>query len=210
MTHNMQHLTYLRPIAEEDLSELERKEATYKGSWKKRGGLGAFMMAARKWDRLEEIVGNYTYDIFAAIQPDMSGQDGSVLAEVRDLRRYLLLIEAEMIARASVNERHIAAMSGGSRITETPRLDDGLQQGDIDPDMRGYYMGMQSGGRGYHIVDRRKTPPEMWDHLARLSTELNNTEYQETLPEYQGLYRWDEGGSKWAMREQYREHWGDV
>lgn len=39
-------------------------------------------------------------DIFAKIAEDGSGRDGTVLAEVRDLRRYLLLVEAEMIARA--------------------------------------------------------------------------------------------------------------
>lgn len=38
-------------------------------------------------------------DIFAKIEGDPGGGDGSVLAEVRDLRRYLLLVEAEMVAR---------------------------------------------------------------------------------------------------------------
>lgn len=41
-------------------------------------------------------------DIFTAIATDPSGDDGSVLAEVRDLRRYLLLVEAEMMARGIV------------------------------------------------------------------------------------------------------------
>lgn len=39
-------------------------------------------------------------DIFAKIAEDGSGRDGSVLAEIRDLRRYLLLVEAEMVARS--------------------------------------------------------------------------------------------------------------
>lgn len=38
-------------------------------------------------------------DIFAKIEEDRSGNDGSVLAEIRDLRRYLMLVEAEIIAR---------------------------------------------------------------------------------------------------------------
>jgi len=42
-------------------------------------------------------------DIFAKIAADPTGADGSVLAEVRDLRRYLLLVEAEMIARGVVS-----------------------------------------------------------------------------------------------------------
>jgi hypothetical protein len=38
-------------------------------------------------------------DIFAKIEEHPGGEDGTVLACLRDLRRYLLLIEAEMIAR---------------------------------------------------------------------------------------------------------------
>ena len=43
-------------------------------------------------------------DIFGMIEADPSGRDGSVLAEVRDLRRYLLLVEAEMVARGVVED----------------------------------------------------------------------------------------------------------
>lgn len=41
-------------------------------------------------------------DVFAKIEDDASGDDGTVLAEIRDLRRYLLLIESEMVARGIV------------------------------------------------------------------------------------------------------------
>ena len=42
-------------------------------------------------------------DIFGRIQSENpEGPDGTVLAEVRDLRRYLLLVEAEMVARGAV------------------------------------------------------------------------------------------------------------
>jgi hypothetical protein len=41
-------------------------------------------------------------NIFAAIRQGPGGEDGTVLAEVRDLRRYLLLVEAEMMARGVV------------------------------------------------------------------------------------------------------------
>jgi len=102
MTNKLHHLQYLSDIANNDVEHLLEKERTYKGSWKKRGGVGAFMMLARKWDRLENILGDdgvLKYDIFAAIENDLSGEDGTVLAEVRDLRRYLLLVEAEMTSR---------------------------------------------------------------------------------------------------------------
>jgi hypothetical protein len=64
------------------------------------------MMLARKWDRLENMLAenDLGYDIFRAIalERNMQGSDGTVLAEVRDLRRYLLLVEAEMVARGAV------------------------------------------------------------------------------------------------------------
>lgn len=41
-------------------------------------------------------------NLHAAIRRDPSGADGSALAEVRDLRRYLLLEEAEMVAKGVV------------------------------------------------------------------------------------------------------------
>lgn len=93
---------FLKQVQEADLEEVISKDISYGASWKKRGGVGAFMMLARKWDRLEELLSgkyghDYKYDIFAATIHNMSGADGTVLAEIRDLRRYLLLVEAEVL-----------------------------------------------------------------------------------------------------------------
>ncbi len=86
-----------------DLRVLTAKENTYQGSWKKRGGIGAFMMTARKWDRLDNLLSIVpVWDIFAHINNDATGADGTVLAEIRDLRQYLILIEAEMYARGCI------------------------------------------------------------------------------------------------------------
>ncbi len=95
------HMMYLRTVAEGDIVHLEEKEKTYQGSWKKRGGVGAFMMLARKWDRIENLLGSL-FNVFAHIEAKPDGSDGTVLAEIRDLRRYLLLVEAEMVARGVV------------------------------------------------------------------------------------------------------------
>lgn len=90
-------MTQLEGVAEEDIRVLQEKERTYGGSWKKRGGAGAFMMLARKWDRIENIAEAAGWDIFEVIQGQgMGGADGELLAEIRDLRRYLMLVEAEM------------------------------------------------------------------------------------------------------------------
>ena len=96
---NMRHMKFLEMIASQDVQELKRKEDTYKGSWKKRGGVGAFMMMARKWDRIEGILETRHYDVFNLDFISTEGHDGSLVAEIRDLRRYLVLIEAEIFAR---------------------------------------------------------------------------------------------------------------
>lgn len=88
---------HMRDIAATDIAEVRDKDVSYGASWKKRGGVGAFMMLARKWDRLEEMVQTYGWDVINLALTDMSGKDGTVLAEIRDLRRYLLLLEAEVI-----------------------------------------------------------------------------------------------------------------
>lgn len=105
------HLGFLREIAEEDTSGLLEAYKHYGDSWKKRGGVGAFMMLARKWDRIELRVGKVgveqppgaiakiasAWDIFAHIEADDRSE--GLIDDVRDLRRYLLLVEAEMRAR---------------------------------------------------------------------------------------------------------------
>ena len=82
-------------IAHEDVQKLHEAEKSYGNSWKQRGGVGAFMMLARKWDRIENQTQREKYDIFQTIRID-SREEG-VIDDIRDLRRYLLLVEAEML-----------------------------------------------------------------------------------------------------------------
>lgn len=81
-------------LGDEDGRVLFSKEQSYGGSWKKRGGVGAFMMLARKWDRIEQQVQAHGYDVFKAIEAD--SDDEGILDDIRDLRRYLFLVDAEM------------------------------------------------------------------------------------------------------------------
>ena len=80
------------------------------------------MMLARKWDHIENRVsqGLYAgtghpptagetldaspYDIFAHIALDTRSE--GLIDDVRDLRRYLLLVEAEMLAQGVVHGAH--------------------------------------------------------------------------------------------------------
>jgi hypothetical protein len=102
---NKEHLRYHRhlgQIADADLNYIKRKDCQYDASWKKRGGVGAWFTIARPMDRLVNFVesGDHQYDLFAKIGAEgLAGPDGSVIACVRDLRRYLLLVEAEMTQR---------------------------------------------------------------------------------------------------------------
>jgi|TARA_R100001244_G_scaffold77791_1_gene61525 hypothetical protein len=78
-------------IARNDVQELKAAEKSYGVSWRKRGGMGAFMMLARKWDRIENQVKPENYDIFSSYEKDKR-QEG-LLDDIQDLRRYLLLVE---------------------------------------------------------------------------------------------------------------------
>tara|TARA_R100000808_G_C2077821_1_gene102812 strand:+ start:39 stop:341 length:303 start_codon:yes stop_codon:yes gene_type:complete len=82
-------------IAHEDVQQLHEAEKSYGNSWKQRGGVGAFMMLARKWDRIENQTQREKYDIFQTIRID--NREEGVIDDIRDLRRYLLLVEAEML-----------------------------------------------------------------------------------------------------------------
>lgn len=93
----MSYIDQLITVAGADVDGLKAKDKEYGGSWKKRGGIGAFMMLARKWDRLEERVKNLNYDVFTAVQGDDRSE--TVIDDIRDLRRYLLLVEAECRAQ---------------------------------------------------------------------------------------------------------------
>ena len=81
-------------LSNEDYEQLIISGRSYGDSWKKRGGVGAFMMLARKWDRIEKHVNEQNWDVFQAIHADPS--NSGIIDDIRDLRRYLLLVEAEM------------------------------------------------------------------------------------------------------------------
>jgi len=103
------YLGFLEPIAVRDAEGLLKAHKSYHNSWKQRGGVGAFMMLARKWDRLEARCGERPensdnfgerYDIFEHVRRDPRTE--GILDDIRDLRRYLLLVEAELVARGDV------------------------------------------------------------------------------------------------------------
>ena len=93
----------LQTIADSDVVALQEAEKSYGDSWRKRGGVGAFMMLARKWDRIENQVKARQYDVFGAIESDRRA-DG-IMDDIQDLRRYLMLVEEHMSTDLSQNFR---------------------------------------------------------------------------------------------------------
>ena len=92
MPANFKHI---QQLADEDVQKLRQAEESYGDSWRGRGGIGAFMMLARKWDRIENQVEKDGYDVFTTIKNDPS--DSGILDDIKDLRRYLLLVESHII-----------------------------------------------------------------------------------------------------------------
>ena len=93
----MKNIDVLEQIADKDMLGLKKAEESYGDSWKKRGGVGAFMMLARKWDRLENQVNKHNYDVFEAIYQDT--RDEGIIDDIQDLRRYLFLVESELVVK---------------------------------------------------------------------------------------------------------------
>ena len=82
----------IKKLANEDVKHLKKAEKSYGDSWMVRGGVGAFMILCRKWDRIENQTKKENYDIFQTVKNDLSKT--GILDDIRDLRRYLLLVES--------------------------------------------------------------------------------------------------------------------
>jgi hypothetical protein len=102
------YLDLIGMVGVTDIDVIRRKEQEYGASWKKAGGIGAFMMLARKWDRIKQRVSvrieatdtapaANRENILEHIRADRRQE--RIIEDIRDLRGYLLLVEAEMVAR---------------------------------------------------------------------------------------------------------------
>ena len=89
--------TEMKEIAQQDIVSLIDSEKSYGDSWKRRGGTGAFMMLARKFDRIEQQAESCNYDVFEAGEK-FCGEDG-LLDDIGDLRRYLFFVSQSRSVR---------------------------------------------------------------------------------------------------------------
>lgn len=95
----------VKAVAENDAQVLVTKDASYEGSWKNDGGVGAYYTLKRPLDRFLAIAKRNGYDIFKVWEEEKAqgivGHDGTFSAALQDLRRYLFLVETEMIHRTT-------------------------------------------------------------------------------------------------------------
>lgn len=103
----------LLTVAMQDQEQLASARSSYGDSWRKRGGAGAFMNLARKWDRLSLAAERNGWDVFKAVQEDTRSE--GTIDDLRDLRHYLQLVEAHLRRSGSVPEQYVK---------ETPLRDD--------------------------------------------------------------------------------------
>lgn len=126
---------FLPQITRADVAGLNKAQKSYGDSWKRRGGVGAFMMLARKWDRIEEalrpgdgaaqgsarmFVGTTipcaAYDIFRAAEIDKRTE--GIIDDIRDLRRYLILVLSQFKAIELGREDRLAYVSYIAEVAE--------------------------------------------------------------------------------------------
>lgn len=223
MTDPLSYHRHLASITEGDLDYVRRKDAQYQASWKRHGGVGAFFTIVRPWDRLYSMVTAPDkvwpqYDLMRAVLHEMDGKDGSVLACVRDLRRYLLLVEAEALEQ-QLNEvdgdssRHASLVPwvASTRYFERQRLEEPTilrwwkkittgrfvlepwVEGHQSPPavMTGLYFFVPDMG---WRIKMEHCPPDARDYFPMLRSKLNAKEHAE-LPEWQrDMYEWLVGG----------------
>ena len=89
----------MKDVAQNDLEALKKAETSYGDSWRRRGGVGAFMMLARKFDRIEHQSQKHRWDIFEA--GEVYKGEAGLLDDIRDLRRYLLLVEEYILTNTT-------------------------------------------------------------------------------------------------------------
>ena len=96
--------TRLSKMAQEDVSHLLRARTSYGESWRRREGVSAFMNLDRKWSRIENACAKTGWDLFQAVQKKAldEAERGSVMADIGDLRRYLMLVE-EYVTRDKIS-----------------------------------------------------------------------------------------------------------
>ena len=111
----------LNAITEELVKYVSEKDFHYGSSWRKRGGAGAFMVIARKWDRIEQVCETRhpaKYDIFNVFKEEDRRE--TILDDCLDLVGYLLILVEHMIEIGHVTKIEELRMSF---VSSTPMVE---------------------------------------------------------------------------------------
>lgn len=137
-------------------AQIATKEKSYKGSWQSRGGIGAFMMLARKWDRIEPTAKSNGYDIWRTWDAMEEFADGD-MNDIEDLCGYLLHVINEMrVKRPRESEQEYQESKKSALVVEYDTT---------APDNTKYFIG----GRTLDSNEVRLTEEE-WHTLEKTGT----------------------------------------
>lgn len=103
MSTDLSYHNRVPQLAADDAAIVLAADTQYQGSWQQRGGTGAFFTIARKWDRIEAAAKRVGYDLEVASRQD--DRPEGLINDIRDLRRYLTLLEAWLVSRGSATSR---------------------------------------------------------------------------------------------------------
>jgi hypothetical protein len=152
-----EYTKHIPAIASADAARVLKKDEEYGASWLKRGGVGAYFVMARKIDRLETQAARHGYDIFSALADLATGE--SLVDTIRDLRGYLLLIEAEamvegLLEAPGTTEAMVEGLLEAPGTTEapsftrelaTPRVHMDLEENSLDLYLKTFLADLRAG-----------------------------------------------------------------
>jgi hypothetical protein len=192
----------LEALSQADIYTLIEKGETYGDSWKKRGGVGAAMMLARKWDRIEVALKEHGYDIFKAI-----ARVDYLVDDIQDLGCYLWLVRSEGLMVEDIpkyplqsGELERAMATGEERMVELGFKAQGMEHL-LKPEAE------EPQSQGYVDQDQEDRSPYdmMADKYAAMASELYKTygvvfqiDYtpEERVAFFNDLWNWHEDYKK--------------
>lgn len=94
-------------LQNKDIEFVLQKDKDYGSSWRKRGGVGAFFVIARKADRIHTLADKAEVTFTATL---WKSNPGDVRDDFKDLRQYLLLVSAYRLYGAT-EKNHLKAVA---------------------------------------------------------------------------------------------------
>mgnify|MGYP000622130740 CR=1 FL=1 len=225
---------YIEDIAKKDAKEVIKKDIEYGASWQRRGGVGAFMMLARKWDRIESALvphplnstianssGEHTpvapWDIFGALEVDQ--RDEGMIDDIRDLRRYLILVEAEMLSRNTPQKIMKADHAASDELFKAGTPDDGGHH-HIHYSLPNFFIGDKTYrklgtadqlpyvriSKDYLCLRPQSIRESSRDQYSKFPRELNFAEWSGREEQVKDMYGFDESANKYVIKT-FLEGW---